>query len=193
MHADEALNRLLDGNGRFVAGNLNQPTGPELVQRRQTLAREQKPFAVIVGCSDSRVPPELIFDVTLGEIFVIRTVGEMVDTVALGSIEYAIEHLGTRLIVVIGHQRCGAISAAVSRATQGGDIPMVLNAILPVVEATKDHPGDPIDNAVRAGAREIVRRLQITGPIIPPRVQSGEVTVVAAYYSLDSGQVELLN
>src|SRR4029079_4148002 len=103
-----------------------------------------------------------------------------------GSIEYAIEHLGTRLIVVIGHQRCGAISAAVSRATQGGDIPMVLNAILPVVEATKDHPGDQIDNAVRAGAREIVRRLQITGPIIPPRVQSGEVKVVAAYYSLDS-------
>jgi carbonic anhydrase len=193
VQADEALSRLLDGNRRFVAGNLNQLTGTALVRRRYALAREQTPFAVIVGCSDSRVPPELIFDVTLGEIFVIRTAGEVVDSVALGSIEYAIEHLATRLIVVLGHQRCGAVSAAVSGATEGGDISIVLNAILPAVEATKDHAGDPIDNAVRADAREIARGLQITGPIIPPRVQSGEVKVVAAYYSLDSGQVELLN
>jgi len=193
VQADEALSRLLDGNRRFVAGNLNQLTGTALVRRRYALAREQTPFAVIVGCSDSRVPPELIFDVTLGEIFVIRTAGEVVDSVALGSIEYAIEHLATRLIVVLGHQRCGAVSAAVSGATEGGDISIVLNAILPAVEATKDHAGDPIDNAVRADAREIARGLQITGPIIPPRVQSGEVKVLAAYYSLDSGQVELLN
>jgi carbonic anhydrase len=193
VQTDEALSRLLDGNRRFVAGNLKQLMGPALVRRRYALAREQTPFAVIVGCSDSRVPPELIFDVTLGEIFVIRTAGEVVDSVALGSIEYAIEHLGTRLIVVLGHQRCGAVSAAVSGVTEAGDIPIVLNAILPAVEATKDHAGDPIDNAVRADAREIARRLQITGAIIPPRVQSGEVKVVAAYYSLDSGQVELLN
>jgi carbonic anhydrase len=139
------------------------------------------------------VPPELIFDVTLGDIFVVRTAGEVVDAVALGSIEYAIEHLGTRLIVVFGHQRCGAVSAAVSGAKETGDIPDVLKAILPAVVETKAQSGDPIENAVRANALDIAKRLQSTGPIIPPRVQSEEVKVVAAYYSLETGHVELLN
>jgi carbonic anhydrase len=192
VQPDVALGRLLDGNRRFVAGNSKQPTGPALVQRRYALAKGQKPFAVIVGCSDSRVPPELVFDVTLGDIFVVRTAGEVVDAVALGSIEYAIEHLGTRLIVVLGHQRCGAVSAAVSGATETGDIPDVLKAILPAIEETKGQSGDPIDNAVRANVRDIAKRLQSTGPIIPSRVQTGEVKIVAAYYSLDTGQVELL-
>jgi carbonic anhydrase len=138
------------------------------------------------------VPPELVFDVTFGDIFVVRTAGEVVDAVALGSIEYAIEHLGTRLIVVLGHQRCGAVSAAVSGAAETGDIPDVLKAILPAIEDTKGQSGDPIDNAVRANVRDIAKRLQSTGPIIPPRVQTGEVKIVAAYYSLDTGQVELL-
>jgi carbonic anhydrase len=193
VQAGEALNRLLDGNRRFVAGDLNQLTGPALVQRRYALAKEQKPFAVIVGCSDSRVPPELVFDVTLGEIFVVRTAGEVVETNALGSIEFAIELLGTRLIVVLGHQDCGAVSAAVSRVTQTGEIPNVLKAIQLAVKEAKKQPGDSVESAVRANARNIATRLQSTGPIIPPRVQSGEVKVVAAYYSLDSGQVELLN
>jgi len=156
------------------------------------LAKDQKPFAVVVGCSDSRVPPELVFDVSLGDIFVERTAGEVVDAVALGSIEYAVEHLGTHLIVVLGHQRCGAVSAAVSGAKDTGDIPDLLKAILPAVAETKGQSGDPIDNAVRANARDIATRLQSTGPIIAPGVQSGEVKVVAAYYSLDTGQVELL-
>jgi len=192
VQSDEALSRLLDGNRRFVAGDSKQLTGPALIQRRCALLKQQKPFAVIVGCSDSRVPPELVLDVSLGEIFVVRTAGEVVDAVALGSIEYAIEHLGTRLIVVLGHQRCGAVSAAVSGATETGDIPDVLKAISPAVEETKGQSGDPIENAVRANARDIAKRLQSSGPIIAPRVQSGEVKVVAAYYSLDTGQVELL-
>jgi len=112
--------------------------------------------------------------------------------VALGSIEYAIEHLGTHLIVVLGHQHCGAVSAAVSGATDIGNIPDVLKAILPAVEETKGQSGDTIDNAVRANARDIVKRLQSAGPIIAPGVESGEVKIVAAYYSLDTGQIELL-
>ena len=192
VSADDALRRLLSGDGRFVAGKSNEPTGSALLERRQALAKEQKPFAVIVGCSDSRVPPELVFDVSLGDIFVVRTAGEVVDAVALGSIEYAVEHLGTHLIVVLGHQRCGAVTAAVSGAKDTGDIPDVLKAILPAVAETKGQSGDPIDNAVRANARDIATRLQSTGPIIAPGVQSGEVKVVAAYYSLDTGQVELL-
>jgi carbonic anhydrase len=190
--ADEALSRLLNGDKRFVAGKSEEPHGAALIERRHGLTRDQKPFAVIVSCSDSRVPPELVFDVTLGDIFVVRTAGEVVDEVVVGSIEYAIEHLGTHLIVVLGHQRCGAVSAAVSGAKETGDIPDVLKAILPAVEETKTQSGDRIDNAVRGNARDIAKRLQSTGPIITPRVQSGEVKIVAAYYSLDTGQVELL-
>jgi len=190
--ADDALSRLLNGDKRFVAGKSEEPHGAALIERRHALSKDQKPFAVIVSCSDSRVPPELVFDVSLGDIFVVRTAGEVVDQVVVGSIEYAVEHLGTRLIVVLGHQRCGAVSAAVSGAKETGDIPDVLKAILPAIEETKDQSGDRIDNAVRANARDIANRLQSTGPIITPRVQSGEVKIVAAYYSLDTGQVELL-
>jgi len=190
--ADEALSRLLSGDKRFVAGNSEEPHGAALIERRHALAKDQKPFAVIVSCSDSRVPPELVFDASLGDIFVIRTAGEVVDEVGIGSIEYAIEHLGTRLIVVLGHQRCGAVSAAVSGAKDAGDIPDVLKAIFPAVEETKGQSGDHIDNAVRANARDIAKRLQSSGPIITPLVQSGELKIVPAYYSLDTGQVELL-
>lgn len=190
--ADEALSRLLSGDKRFVAGKSSDPTGPALIERRHALAKEQKPFAVVLGCSDSRVPPELVFDVGLGDIFVIRTAGEVVDKVGLGSIEYAVEHLGTRLVVVLGHQHCGAVSAAVAGATETGDIPDVLRAISPAIEETKGQPGDPVENAVRANARDIAKRLQSAGPIIAPRVQSGELKIVAAYYSLDTGQVQLL-
>jgi len=189
---DKALNRLLDGNRRFIAGKLQQPAGQALLELRHKVAKNQKPFAVIVGCSDSRVPPELIFDVTLGDLFVVRTAGEVVESVGLGSIEFAIEHLGTRLIVVLGHQQCGAVSAAVSGATATGDIPNVLKAIQPALKEAKDQSGDSIENAIRANARNIATRLQSTGPIIPPRVKTGEVKIIAAYYGLDTGQVELL-
>jgi carbonic anhydrase len=190
--ADEALSRLLSGDRRFVAGKSNEAKGPALIERRHALAKEQKPFAVVVGCSDSRVPPELVFDVNLGDIFVVRTAGEVLDQIGLGSIEYAVEHLGTHLIVVLGHQHCGAVSAAVTGATETGDIPDVLKAISPAIEETKGQSGDPIENAVRANARNIAKRLQGASPIIAPLVKSGEVKIVAAYYSLDTGQVELL-
>lgn len=193
MKADDALNRLVEGNRRFVAGSSQRPAGSALVQCRSALVNGQKPFAVVVGCSDSRVPAELVFDANLGEIFVVRTAGEVVDAVALGSIEFAIAHLGTRLVVVLGHQGCGAVSAAVSGVTVTGNISTVLKAIAPAVEGARGQSGDPTDNAVRANARSIAKRLQSTGPIIAPRVQAGEVKVVAAYYSLETGQVELLN
>src|SRR5512133_2367304 len=189
--ADDALNRLLSENRRFVAGKSNEPTGPALIERRHALEKEQKPFAVVVGCSDSRVPPELVFDVSLGDIFSFAPL-EVVDDVGLGSIEYAVEHLGTHLIVVLGHQHCRAVSAAVAGATETGDIPNVLRAISPAIEETKGQSGDPIENAVRANALDLAKHIRSAGPIIAPRVQSGEVKVVAAYYSLDTGQVELL-
>src|SRR5438105_426200 len=189
VNTDDTLKRLLDGNARFVEGKSAELNGSQLIEHRAALAKDQKPFAVIVSCSDSRVPPELVFNVGLGDVFVIRTAGEVVDAIALGSIEYAVEHLGTSLIVVLGHQRCGAVAAAVSGARETGKIPDVLKAIRPAVEETKGKPGDPIDNAVRANAVDIAKRLQSTGPIIAPRVQSGKVRVLAARYDLESGQV----
>ena len=192
VNTDDALKRLLDGNARFVAGKSDELNGSKLIERRAALTKDQKPFAVIVSCSDSRVPPELVFNVGLGDVFVIRTAGEVVDAVALGSIEYAVEHLGSSLIVVLGHQQCGAVAAAVSGANETGKIPDVLKAIAPAVEETKGKPGDPIDNAVRANAVDIAKHIQSTGPILAPRVQSGNVKVVAARYDLDTGGVELL-
>src|SRR5262249_48762555 len=164
--ADVALSQLLNGDKRFIAGKSEEPHGAALIERRHVLAKDQKPFAVIVSCSDSRVPPELVFDVSLGDIFVVRTAGEVVGAVELGSIEYAIEHLGTHLIIVLGHQRCGAVSAAVSGARETGDIPDVLKAILPAVEGKKGQSGDHIDKTVPANARGISKRLPTTGPII---------------------------
>jgi len=190
--ADEALQRLLDGNARFVAGKPNLRQTSDLIDCRRALVQEQKPFAVILGCSDSRVPPELVFDVGLGDIFVIRTAGEVVDTIDVGSIEYAVEHLGTPLIVVLGHERCGAVTAAVAGGNESGNIPAVLQAISQAVAETKGKSGDAIDNAVRANALDVAKHLATISPIISPRLQSGKLKIVAARYDLDSGKVELL-
>ncbi|MFL6513646.1 MAG: carbonic anhydrase, partial [Chthoniobacterales bacterium] len=137
-------------------------------------------------------PPELVFDVGLGDIFVVRTAGQALDPTDIGSIEYAVAHLGTSLIVVLGHQSCGAVAAAVSGANETGNIPNVLKAINPAVAETKSQPGDPVDNAVRANAVDVAKHLQTTGPIMPSHVQSGKLRIIPARYDLDSGKVELL-
>src|SRR5437763_8664832 len=162
MPAADALERLQDGNAKFVAAMLTGLNGQELVARRTELTKDQKPFAIIVSCSDSRVPPELVFDVGLGDIFVVRTAGQALDPTDIGSIEYAVAHLGTSLIVVLGHQSCGAVAAAVSGANETGNIPNVLKAINPAVAETKSQPGDPVDNAVRANAVDVAKHLQTT-------------------------------
>jgi len=189
--ADEALRRLELGNARFVAGQLSRTTS--IADSRRKVAQGQKPFAIIVGCSDSRVGPEVIFDQKLGDIFVVRTAGEVVDPVGLGSIEYAVAHLGSPLIVVLGHERCGAVSAAVSGAKEPGHIGTVLKAIQPAVRMTKSQAGDPVENAVRAQALDVAAQLQASGPILKEAVQSGNLRIVAARYDLDSGKVSLLS
>jgi carbonic anhydrase len=188
----EALQRLERGNARFVAGNLSSTTPAALAASRTKVAEGQKPFAIIVGCSDSRVGPEVIFDQKVGDIFVIRTAGEVVDPVGLGSIEYAVAHLGSPLIMVLGHERCGAVAAAVAEAKEPGHIDTVLKAIQPAVKQTKGEPGDPVHNAVRAQALNVARQLQNAGPIIKEAVQSGKLQVVAALYDLDTGKVSVL-
>jgi len=189
VSGDEALKKLTDGNARFVSGKRESL---DAAKRRAEVAKEQKPFAVIVSCSDSRVPPELVFDQGLGDIFVIRTAGEVLDSAAIGSIEYAVEHVGVRLIVVLGHQRCGAVAAAVSGAQDTGQIVHLIKAIQPAVEEVKGKPGDALDNAVHAQALDVVKKLQTTDPIISESFQSGKLSIVGGYYSLDSGKVDFL-
>ncbi len=188
----EAIKRLMQGNARFVFGHMTHVAPGHVAEARRAVAKSQRPFAIIVGCSDSRVGPEIVFDQGLGDIFVVRTAGEVVDATVLGSIEYAVEHLGSSLIVVLGHERCGAVSAAVASAKEPGHIAAMLKAIEPAVEKTKGKPGDPIENAVRAQAIDVAKQLHDAKPILAERVHSGKLKIVAARYDLETGKVEFL-
>jgi carbonic anhydrase len=188
--ADEALHRLMDGNKRFVEGHRMARADEPAV--RTSLAASQKPIAVVVCCADSRVGPELVFDQGLGDIFVVRTAGEVMDDAALGSIEYAVEHLGSPLILVVGHERCGAVSAAVAGGEAPGHVGALVKAIQPAVAATRGQPGDALDNAVRANVRDVVRALRDSQPILAEFVHRGALTVKGARYDLDTGEVEMV-
>ena len=177
------------GNARFVAGKRVVPDEPK---RRQELAQHQNPVAVVVSCSDSRVPPEIVFDQDLGEIFVVRTAGNVVGDLELGSIEYAVEHLGTPLIVVLGHQRCGAVTAAVKGGEPEGHVAAIVKAIAPAVTESKDQSGDAIDNAIRANVRDVVRQLRTSEPVLSHFTHDGKLKVVGGRYDLDTGNVELI-
>jgi carbonic anhydrase len=190
VNPDIALQQLKNGNQRFVAGNTIHAGG--YVARRSELARSQKPIAVVVSCSDSRVPPETVFDQGLGDIFVVRSAGEVVDDIGIGSIEYAVEHLGAQLILVLGHERCGAVGAAVDRGEIHGHVAAVVKAIQPAVAETKGQPGDPVENAVRANALHIAKLLRASTPVLVGCVKAGKLKIVAARYDLDTGWVEIL-
>jgi carbonic anhydrase len=192
VNADDALRQLQAGNQRYVDGKLNSVTSEELARRRAELAQGQKPFAVVVCCSDSRVGPEIVFDQELGNIFVVRTAGEVLDAAGLGSVEYAVAHLGSPLIVVLGHEHCGAVAAAVADAKEPGHIAAVVKAIRPAVKRTEGLKGDPVENAVRANVQDIAAHLRVTGPILSAKVKAGGLKVVGATLSLNTGKVELV-
>ena len=186
---DEALELLLAGNARFVEG---RAAGHDLVARREEVAGAQSPFAVVLSCSDSRVPSELVFDQSLGDLFVCRVAGNVVDPIVLGSIEYAVTQFAPLLVFVMGHERCGAVTAAVELTSGGGSPPGSIHALVDAVGAVLE-PGMSVDDAVRANARAGVRALQDRSSIVRSAAQSGALRVVAAEYSLDSGRVELLD
>lgn len=145
-----------------------------------------------MSCSDSRVPPEIIFDQGLGDLFVIRLAGNILDDAALGSLEYAVEHLGVKYIMVLGHERCGAVDAAVKGGEIPGHIGSLVEAIQPAVEKVKNLPGDLLDNAVRANVTLVVQQLKSSGPIIEELVKKGALTIAGARYDLDDGEVKIL-
>ena len=189
----DALARLKQGNADFLAGKpIEVDTNGK---RRLAIARGQHPFAVLVSCSDSRVPPEVLFGRGLGELFIIRNAGNTVDTVAMGSIEYAIAQLGVPLIVVMGHERCGAVAAAtevvLNNAVFPGSIGRMVEAIVPAVLQARAAGGDLLDASVRANVARTVNRLKTASePMILQPYQAGKLMIVGARYDLDDGRVE---
>jgi len=187
----EAIAKLKEGNGRYTSGNLQHPG--QTTERRTELAKTQHPFAAIVSCSDSRVPPEIVFDQGLGDLFVVRVAGNVINDEGLGSIEYTVDHLGTRLILVLGHQRCGAVQAAketiAAKGKAPGHIESLVTAIKPAVEATAK---DDLETTVKANVKNVVKALRSSAPILKAKVDSGEIQVIGGYYSLDTGAVTFL-
>jgi carbonic anhydrase len=190
-NAEEALNRLAEGNARFAADKATRPN--QSPERRSEVAAGQDPWAVVWGCIDSRVPPELIFDQGLGDLFVIRTAGQALDSVSLASVEFGVEEFHVPLVVVLGHDRCGAVSATVETlqgaGTPPGNTNPVVEAIGPAYESVKLQPGDPIDNTVRANVRLTVDEIKRSS-LISHAVAAGAVRIVGARYDLDSGAVD---
>lgn len=215
----EALSRLKEGNSRFTAGNVQHPdesseerayiaknsyenpgaislgmTAEQAAKRRAELGKSQHPFAIILSCSDSRVPPEIVFDEGLGDLFIVRVAGNVLNDEGLGSIEYGVEVLGARLIVVLGHQSCGAVDAAMKTVAAKGKAPghiqSLVTAIKPVVDAT---PKGDLDTMIKANVKHVVNALHTSTPILKTKVDSGEVQVIGAYYTLDTGTVTFLD
>ncbi len=191
-----ALALLREGNQDFLGGGVT--TVLTDAQRRLELAKGQNPFAAYVTCSDSRVPPELLFGRGLGELFIIRNAGNTVDTVALGSIEYAVAVLNVPLVVVMGHESCGAVKAATEvvtdNATFPGSIGPMIEPIIPAVLQARGQEGDFLENSVRSNVRRVVKFLrEASGPLLSDPQASGKLRVVGAYYDLDQGAVDFFD
>jgi carbonic anhydrase len=197
LPAEEVLRRLREGNGRFMKGATVSPRrSPEDFR---LLTQGQRPMAVIVGCADSRVPPEILFDQGVGDLFVVRVAGNVIGgggAFVKGSIEYGIVELGTSLVMVLGHSECGAVKAAVKhlddRDALPGSIGPLVNSIRPAVLRAKSRPGDQLDNAIRANVEIGVEQLRSLQPIVAPAVKRGAVKVVGAVYDLSTGSVSLI-
>jgi carbonic anhydrase len=189
--AEQIWSDLATGNHRFVVGKI---TSRDLLAQRKELAKAQHPRVTVLSCSDSRVPPELVFDAGLGDLFVVRSAGEDDDPISIGSIEYAVEHLGSTVIVVMGHQNCGAVTTACS-----GKKPESTNldaVVAPIASScTKMDPKKPetLDLAVRDHIHRVSEELLARSALLKEAVDKGKLTVIEAYYSLDTGEVTKLH
>lgn len=197
---DQVLKDLMAGNQHYASGHMVFPhQSPE---RRTEVAGTQHPVAVIVGCSDSRVSPEIVFDEGIGDLFVVRTAGNRLDDLVLASIEYAVDHLGCTLVVVMGHERCGAITAAIDAEKEpagnhGNDaddshVPVLLHLLQDAVTKAKNEPGDRVDNTVVENIRLVTRDLPKQSPLLAGKIKAGTLQVVGVRYDLDSGVVSTI-
>lgn len=191
---DDALKMLMEGNARYVASKAEHPA--QSAERRAEVAKGQYPFAAILGCADSRVAPELLFDRGLGDLFVVRVAGNIADDAAIGSIEYAVEHLHAPLVMVLGHENCGAVQAAIDTAAQMGDAPAHLSAltrpIQPAVAQAKTQGGDLLDTAIIANVGIVTAQLKMSEPWLAHMVHDEKIKIVGARYDLETGEVTVV-
>jgi carbonic anhydrase len=193
--AEVALQKLIDGNRRFVDGKTT--LSHENQAWRAQIAEAQHPFAAVLGCADSRVPPEMLFDEGFGDLFVVGEAGGVADDDTLGSREYAVKHLHVPLIVVLGHQSCGAVAAAVGAVVNEtvveGHMIRLVDDIAPAVWEVREQPGNIVELAIRANVAHVVQKLRISEPVLRRQVSQNNVRVVGAHYDLRSGVVEWLD
>ena len=185
MNWQESLKRLKEGNERFVQDKLDGKLQDS--ERKKSLTGGQSPYAIILSCADSRVVPELAFDTGLGELFVVRVAGNVANPSSIASIEYAVAHLGTKLIVVMGHESCGAVAAAIAGGDNGPNLNHLLGFITPVVEA---HKGEEMPTIIKKNANTSATGLVEKSSIISKAVENDGVKIVSAYYNLSSGKVD---
>jgi carbonic anhydrase len=192
VDGNQALRRLLDGNARFVADR--EENLDEGVARRVAVSKGQQPFATVIGCVDSRVPIELIFDQGLGDLVVVRSAGEALDHSVTGSLEFGVAELHTPLLMVLGHQRCGAITATIKaldagqRTAEAGEMGYLVDSLAPAVRQVEGTPGDRLTNAVHANVDLTLAKLRQSS-VIGPLEKAGKLKLVGAYYELDTGKV----
>ncbi|HSW86320.1 MAG TPA: carbonic anhydrase [Rhabdochlamydiaceae bacterium] len=195
LQPDQALKKLQDGNQRFVSGNFMHPDQSSRrraeLERREDLVAGQEPFAVIVSCSDSRVPPEIIFDQGLGDLFVARVAGNVVGPLEMDSIEFSADILKSSLILVLGHENCGAVNATLLGQAAPNHMSHVAPYLQSAVDKTKNMPGSRLVNAIKANVQNVMRQLE-GSPVLSPLIRDNKLKIIGAYYHLNSGKVELL-
>jgi carbonic anhydrase len=193
---EDAMKKLADGNSRYAAGACLH-AGINQARRTETAQKGQKPFATILSCSDSRVPPEYIFDQGIGDLFVIRVAGNVADTDEIGSAEYGVDHLGTPVLMVLGHSKCGAVTAVATGAEVHGSIPALVENIKPAVDkAKKNNPsaqGDAlVSSAITQNVWQSIEDLLNKSAMIRSRAKAGEVKIVGALYDIETGTITVL-
>lgn len=190
LNGKDALSHLMEGNRRFVEGSSVRPN--QTIERRIELVKGQAPEAIVVACSDSRVTPEILFDQGLGDIFVICIAGNVVDDMAIGSIEYAAAHLGTQLVMVLGHTGCGAVGATIAGGEAEGHIGSIVEAIRPAMEKAKDIGGDLEEETIKQNALMVAEKLRSSEPILKKLVNERKLLVQAAIYDIKTGIVNTI-
>jgi carbonic anhydrase len=194
MSPDAALRRLMEGNRRYVRGETKRH---DFRHEREALSKGQNPFAAVLSCADSRIAPEYCFDTARGDLFVCRVAGNFASDEMVASLEYAVQVLNTPLILVLGHEACGAVDATIKSVKDGttlpGHLPSLVAAIRPAVEAVQNKPGDLLTNAIRQNVKLNVDKVKTSGPILKSFVDDKKIRVVGGIYELRSGRLELLS
>lgn len=184
------LDTLMAGNERYVSGKPQNPNQEQ--ERREALVGRQDPFAIIVSCSDSRIPPELVFDQGLGDIFVVRVAGNIIGPIEMDSVEFAVDTLGTQFILVLGHQNCGAVNAMVSEDAKAmQDIKHIAPYIAPAIKRSAQMPGNRLTNAIKTNALMVAENLR-KSDVLKKHIKNGTLQIESGYFNLETGRVEIL-